>query len=116
MKDDRLYLSHIRDAIHRILSYTKDGKAAFLTDPKSQDATIRNMEIVGEAVKRLSDQTRSRRPEIPWKRIAGMRDKMIHEYFGVDHRLVWDVVEQQLPDLLRAIESLLAEKPARRGG
>ena len=65
MKDDRVYLQHVRDAMRRIREYTKDGKEAFLADPLVQDATIRNLEIIGEAVKRLSDGTRMARPDIP---------------------------------------------------
>jgi len=108
VKDDRAYLLHIRDAVHQVLSYTKDGRDSFLSSRQIQDATIRNLEIIGEAVKRLSPRLQSRHPEIPWKRIAGMRDKMIHDYLGVDSRLVWDVVERSLPPLLRTVEEILA--------
>jgi uncharacterized protein with HEPN domain len=108
---DRLYLLHIRDAIQQVIAYTKAGRTAFLSDKKSQDATIRNLEIIGEAVKRLSPALLARHPEIPWKRIAGMRDKMIHDYFGVDHRLVWDVVEKKIPELRKAVEALLSTLP-----
>jgi uncharacterized protein with HEPN domain len=83
--EDGVYLQHIRDAIHQIRSYTQEGKDPFLADRKSQDATIRNLEIIGEAVKKLSPRLRSTHPDVPWKRIAGMRDKMIHDYFGIDH-------------------------------
>ncbi len=70
MKDDGVYLQHIRDAIHQIRSYTQEGKEPFLADRKSQDATVRNLEIIGEAVKKLSPRLRSTRPDVPWKRIA----------------------------------------------
>ena len=73
MKDDRVYLGHIRDAIHDIERYTAGGRDTFMADRMQQDAVIRKLEIIGEAVKHLSEQTTSRRPEIPWKRIAGMR-------------------------------------------
>ena len=112
MKDDGVYLQHIRDAIHQIRSYTQEGKDPFLADRKSQDATIRNLEIIGEAVKRLSPRLRSTHPDVPWKRIAGMRDKMIHDYFGIDHRLVWDVVERELPRLLQVVEESLSHLPS----
>ena len=112
MKDDRAYLQHIRDAIQQVRSYTQEGKEPFLADRKSQDATVRNLEIIGEAVKKLSPRLRSTRPDVPWKRIAGMRDKMIHDYFGVDHRLVWDVVERELPKLLRVVEEFLSHLPS----
>ena len=107
MKDDRLYLVHIAERIERIRHYTKEGKDAFFADTKTQDAVIRNIEIIGEAVKNLSDALRSAHPNIPWKQIAGMRDKVIHDYFGVDLEIVWAAVEKDLPPLARAIHDLL---------
>lgn len=89
MKSDRVYLLHIRDAIHRILEYTGEGREAFLARPMIQDAVVRNLEIIGEAVKNVSEPLKTSRAQVPWKRIAGIRDKMIHEYFGVNLQLVW---------------------------
>ena len=109
MKDERVYLRHVLDAIGRIRDYTADGKDAFFADSKTQDAVVRNLEVIGEAVKNVSADLRTRHPDVPWRRIAGMRDKMIHEYFGVDPRLVWAVVENDLPELARKIESILKE-------
>lgn len=113
MKDERVYLGHIRDAINDIKSYAAAGETAFLADRMQQDAVIRKLEIVGEAVKRLSETTRARRPEIPWKQIAGMRDRLTHDYFGVDLDLVWRVVERDLQKLDTAIAHLLGEPAAR---
>jgi uncharacterized protein with HEPN domain len=110
VKDDSIYLGHIRDAIIDILNYTSVGHATFIGDRMRQDAVIRKLEIVGEAVKKLSDSTKSRSPEIPWKRIAGMRDRLTHDYFGVDLALVWTTVEQDLPRLKAAVDSLLAAR------
>jgi uncharacterized protein with HEPN domain len=72
-----------------------------------QDATLRKLEVIGQAVKNLSEDTKSRQPEIPWKQTAGMRDKVIHDYFGVNLEIVWAVVHQELPKLRVAIDSLL---------
>ena len=72
MKDDRVYLWHIRDCIDRILDYTSGGQAAFLADSKTQDAVIRNLEIIGEAVKNISGDLKSVYPDIPWQRIAAI--------------------------------------------
>jgi uncharacterized protein with HEPN domain len=109
VKDERVYLGHIRDAINDIKTYASVGEAAFLVDRMRQDAVIRKLEIIGEAVKRLSDETRARQPKIPWKQIAGMRDRLTHDYFGVDLGLVWRVVERDLQMLDTAISTLLME-------
>ena len=99
MKDDRIYLLHVRDAIQHILEYTTSGKESFFADRKTQDAVVRNLEIIGEATKRASQSLKESHPDISWKPIAGMRDKLIHDYFGINLQLVWDVVERDLPAL-----------------
>jgi uncharacterized protein with HEPN domain len=112
VKDDRVYLLHVRDAIAQVREYTAGGKQAFFGDRKTQDAVVRNLEIVGEAVKRLSLELRADHPVVPWKRIAGMRDKMIHDYFGVDWQLVWEVIEKDLPALDETIRSIVSTPKA----
>jgi uncharacterized protein with HEPN domain len=107
VKDDRVYLDHIRDAISDIQEYASVGRDIFMTDRMRQDAVIRKIEIIGEAVKQLSSVTKDGRPEIPWKQIAGMRDRLTHHYFGVDLGLVWRVVERDLPVLKAAVATLL---------
>jgi uncharacterized protein with HEPN domain len=87
------YLHHIQDALLSVLEYTKEGPAAFLASKMVQDAVLRNLDVIGEAVKALADETRNLAPEVPWRRIAGMRDVLIHHYFGVDLQVVWRVVE-----------------------
>ena len=109
MKDDKIYLLHIRDAIHRIIEYTREGSSTFVKDTKTQDAVLRQLEIIGEATKNISPALREKNPAIPWKKIAGLRDKVIHEYFGVNIELVWNVVENQIPTLEKNISKLLAE-------
>ena len=109
MKDDRVYLQHIRDALQDIAEYCGSNHRAFLDDRMRQDATLRKLEIIGQAVKNLSEGTRSRRPEIPWRQIAGMRDKVIHDYFGVNLEIVWAVVQKDLPALRLAVEALLTD-------
>lgn len=106
MRDERTYLLHAIEAIDAILSYTREGREAFYVDRKTQDAVIRNIEIVGQAVKGISEATRALEPGVPWRQIAGMRDKLIHEYFGVDLALVWDVVERDLPNVRLKLEGL----------
>jgi hypothetical protein len=111
VKDDRLYLQHVLDAIDRVEVFTKEGKDEFLADLKTQDAVVRNLEVIGEAVKNLSPDTTATKPEIPWREIAGMRDKVIHHYFGVDLAVVWDSVENDLPKLKRAATEILKSLP-----
>jgi uncharacterized protein with HEPN domain len=111
VKDQRVYLGHIRDAINDIEEYALVGRDVFMADRMRQDAVIRKLEIIGEAVKKLTDPTKQRHPEIPWKQIAGMRDRLTHDYFGVDLMLVWRVVERDLRALRTAVEGLLAHHP-----
>ena len=81
MKEERFYLLHIVQCIEKIEQYTQAGKSTFLTDTKTQDAVIRNFEIIGEAIKRLSAETRQCAADFPWKRWAGFRDVLIHLYY-----------------------------------
>ena len=91
----------------RIELYTQLGRDAFLADPKTQDAVIRNFEIIGEAAKRVSAATQILEPGIPWERIAGFRDVLIHRYKDVDLELVWRRVEEDLPHLQENLKRLL---------
>lgn len=110
MKDDRLFFSHLREAVGWIETYAQDGREAFLEDRKTQDAVIRNLEIIGEAVKNLSADATSGNPEIPWRQMAGLRDKLIHGYFGVNLDLVWEVVQNDLPRLRKFLDTLPTTK------
>lgn len=91
MKDPAVYLRHIRDAIARIGKYTAQGRNAFFDDSMVQDAVIRNLEVIGEAVRSLPPELKRRHPEIPWRSITALRNVLIHEYFGVDLEIVWRV-------------------------
>lgn len=101
VRDDQVYLAHILDALQQISTYTKgmDDKA-FLGNRMVQDAVIRQFEIVGEATKNLSESFRECYPHLPWKDLAGFRDKLIHQYFGVDLSSVWRSVVDDVPVLL----------------
>jgi glutaminyl-tRNA synthetase len=112
MKDDSVYLLHILDSAKRISDYTREGHAAFLADRMAQDAVVRNIEIIGEAVKHLSEAIRAASPDVPWKRIAGLRDEVIHRYFQLDLNIVWQVVEHHLPALVARVETIVSSFPA----
>lgn len=107
MKEDRIYLAHIRDAIERIETFTFGGHEQFMNEPMVQDAVIRNLEVIGEAVKGLSVDLRNANLDIPWQRIAGMRDVLIHHYFGVKLETVWQVLVEHLPNLKSRVNDLL---------
>jgi len=99
-KDDRVFLHHIFEAIQRIKEYTKHlSYEDFLNNNLVQDATIRQIEIIGEATKHISEKFRNIHKTIPWRDIAGMRDKLIHGYFGVDLDAVWKTVTEDIPFL-----------------
>lgn len=107
-KDPRVFLKHILECIELVGQYTA-GKSMgdFIDSLALQDQVTRRIEIIGEAVRHLSDAFKRRHPDIPWKKIAGTRDKLIHEYFGVDLHLTWEVVKRDLPKLKRQILSIL---------
>ena len=108
MKDDQVYLKHIQDAIGRLETYTADGRKAFRKSPLIQDGVIRNLEVIGEAVKHLSADLKKRHPTIPWRSITALRNVLIHEYFGTDVELVWRTVKNDLPVFKRHIEEILS--------
>jgi uncharacterized protein with HEPN domain len=108
-RDARVFLRHVLLCVERIESYTAEGREAFFSDSKTQDAVIRNLEIIGQAVRDLGFEELSRHePGIPWKLIAGLRNVLAHQYLGVDLKLVWNVVQDHLPALRDALRTLLA--------
>jgi len=109
-RTDKDFLNHIAEAVRRTISYTeKMTYDEFLEDIKTQDAVIRNIEIIGEATKNLSGDMRDNYPEIPWKGLAGMRDKLIHQYFGVNFDIVWNVAKEELPEILLQIKAIITK-------
>ena len=110
MKTDRTSLLHIRDAIVRVEQYASAGRDEFFAKTHWQDAIIRQLEVVGEASKGLSEELRDQNPEIPWRRICGLRDVLIHNYMGVDLETVWAIIETGLPPLKLTVERILAEE------
>lgn len=108
---DQVLFKHILDEIYYVETQVPGRtEATFLADDTAKRAITRSLEIIGEAVKNLSPALTLAHPEIEWRRMAGMRDKLIHGYFSVNYRLVWDVAVRLLPELKIQIEALLSEK------
>ena len=107
-RDSRVYLDDILDATRKITTYTGSlSKSAFLEDEKTLDAVIRNLEVIGEAVKKLPEDLRAKHSAVEWKKIAGLLDILIHEYFGLDAEIVWDIVQNKVPALDREVRTML---------
>ena len=107
-KDYIVYLQHILEAIESIQSYTKGLDAdKFRKNKMAVDAVVRNLEIIGEATKKLPAVVRNKYAQVEWKKIAGMRDILVHDYFGVDVEKVWNVVIHRLPDLKENITQIV---------
>lgn len=110
------YLSDILESIGRILAYTEGmAEDQFMTDAKTQDAVVRNLEIIGEATKKLSPEIRDKFPDVPWKDMAGVRDKLIHHYFGIRYQVVWRIVRHDIPSLHPVIAQVLDSTDKSRG-
>lgn len=108
MKSGLTYLEHIEGCLSSIISYVDDiSEADFMQQQMVQDACIRQFEVIGEATKRLSMDFRAQHPDIPWRQMAGFRDRLIHDYLNVDLGLVWQTAKFTVTDLLITIEALL---------
>jgi uncharacterized protein with HEPN domain len=107
-RDDTLFLQHILDGIGKIEKYIRGiDEEKFMADSLIQDGVIRQLEIIGEAVKNLSSELRDQNNHLPWKDMAGMRDKLIHRYFGVDLQALWLTATADIPKVKREIRKIL---------
>lgn len=109
-KKPEVYLADMLQYGRRIVRYTASGRADFFVNPMVQDAVMRNFEVVGEAASRVPQDLRTATPQIPWRSVVGFRNVLIHGYSGVSLEEVWEIVQNTLPELLQALESLLRER------
>jgi len=113
MRDDRERLNDIVEAIAQIEKYASRGEKVFKRNELVQNWVLRHLQIIGEASWALSDDLRKQYPAVPWSDIIGMRNILVHDYFGIDLKIVWSVVENDLPDLKRQVKTMLREKKAK---
>jgi uncharacterized protein with HEPN domain len=110
VEDSTVFLRHILECITLLEQYTKGiTEEDFLKDHRTQDAVVWRVQVIGEAARHINEEMRGRYPEIEWRKIIGMRNFLIHEYFGIDVKLVWRTVQTKIPELKRVIGSLLDE-------
>jgi uncharacterized protein with HEPN domain len=106
-RDHNFFIDDILDAIKNIKQYTKGyNYESFKADKKTIDAVVRNFEIIGEATKKLSDEIKKKNPDVEWKKIAGFRDVLIHDYFGIDYETIWQTIKNNIPELEKQIKKL----------
>lgn len=110
-RDYRLYLEDILDSIHKIEVYTKGVSFDQLNlNSMLMDALLHNLEIIGEAAKHVPVEIKDKNPDVDWRRITGLRDIVAHEYFGVSLEIIWDVIQNKLPELQASIERIIKEE------
>ena len=109
MKDDKLYIIHMRECIQRIEKYTVGGKEEFMCQNLIQDAVIRNLQVLAESSQRISDVRKLSHPEVDWFALSGFRNILVHDYLGVDLEKVWNIIEKDLPVLKNSTINMLEE-------
>lgn len=107
-RDTFLLLGDMLQSAEKIRQYTINlNYTSFLADDKTVDAVVRNFEIIGEAANRIDEDFRSKNPEIEWKRIRGFRNRIVHDYFGIDYSIVWNIVETYINELIEWLEIVI---------
>ncbi|MGC9081530.1 HepT-like ribonuclease domain-containing protein [Sulfurihydrogenibium sp.] len=107
----KLFLVDVLESIEKIENYTSEiSFEEFIKDEKTKDAVVRNIEIIGEAVKHIPEEIKEKYNEIPWKKITGMRNRLIHGYFVIDYTIVWKIIKNELPDLKEKVKIILGKE------
>jgi len=110
-RDEIMYLQDITESCEKVLRFTADlTLSELIQDEKTYDAVVRNLEIIGEAAKHISQDIRKQLLGIEWRKIAGMRDMLAHAYFGIDNDILWDVVQNKVPQLAKATDAFLNKR------
>jgi uncharacterized protein with HEPN domain len=112
VRSERAYAEHVLHGIRRIKDDSRGGREAVFSSPTLQDAIIRNLQILCESTRRLTDSSKKRHPEVDWRGISGLRNFLVHSYFEVDLETIWTIVQRDLPSLESAVRRLLEELPA----
>ena len=107
MNRDRIYIVHILECIARIEEYTQEGKSEFETDTRTQDAVVRNLQVLSESKLRISEPIRAKYPGVDWRGIAAVRNVAVHDYLGIDASQIWDIIQRNPPELKVQIEEIL---------
>jgi len=110
-RDVNLFLEDMQMACEKVIRYVKDLKQKqFLKDEKTYDAVVRNLTIIGEAVKNVPQEIRELHPSIEWRKIAGFRDIAVHDYFGIDEDILWDIIRNEIPYLLTQLNQIIIKE------
>ena len=111
-RDELMYLQDIAQSCKKILCFTEGlNQSELINDEKTYDAVVRNLEIIGEAAKHLPARLREQLPTIEWRKVAGLRDMLVHAYFGIDNDILWDVIQNKVPKLHNTVTEFMDEHP-----
>lgn len=109
-REYRLFLEDMRKACDKVIRFTQQlTREQFVADEKTFDAVMRDLEIIGEAAKHIPPEVRAQYPDVDWRKMSGLRDVVIHEYFGIDVELIWDIITHEVPGLLPRLNRILSE-------
>ena len=115
-KDDTVYLQHILECIRRIEEDIAEGRERFMSSHTLQDAVLRNLQVIAESTQRLSEAVKATQPDIEWRKITAFRNILVHDYLGIDLETIWDITQRDVPELKRAVETILGANQGEGGG
>ncbi len=104
---DNLYLIHIRECLTRVAEYTSGGRDEFMNDTRTQDAVLRNLQIMGESTQRLSETLKAAHPQVQWRDLAAFRNILVHNYLGMDLAQIWQIITDDLPPFEQQIDAMM---------